>query len=158
MNRRNIGIIVAVGILIVLIAEGMMLLARNNKANNSAINDGTTSNQPRSASTNAPSAQDTSPTIGGESQQAVTTITYSTEGFSPLTLTVNKGTAITIKNSSSSPLQFNSDPHPSHTNNPELNVGTIDAGQSKTFTVSTTGTWGYHNHLNPSQTGSIIVK
>jgi plastocyanin len=89
---------------------------------------------------------------------ATSTITYTNDGFSPSTITVSSGTTITIKNDSSKSLQFASNDHPTHTKNPELNGSTIDAGQSQTITVTQTGTNGYHNHLNPSDTGTIVVQ
>ena len=54
-------------------------------------------------------------------------------------------------------MQFDSDPHPVHTDDTELNVGHVEPGGSMTFTVNKTGTHGYHNHLNPGDTGTIIA-
>lgn len=92
------------------------------------------------------------------SKTPAATITYNGSTFSPDTVTVKAGDAIKVVNSSSDELNFDSDPHPVHTDDPELNAGPIAAGQSKTFTVSTKGTWGYHNHLDSSQRGTIIVQ
>lgn len=86
------------------------------------------------------------------------TITYSDDGFSPATLTVKAGNAITIKNTGSGNMSFNSDPHPTHTSFPELNLGPIGAGESKTLTLSKAGTYTYHNHLKASQKGTIVVE
>jgi len=89
---------------------------------------------------------------------ASATITYSDSGFSPNSVTVKSGDTVAIKNTSSSDLQFDSDPHPVHTDDEELNVGTVTPGQTATFTVTTKGTFGYHNHLNASDTGTIIIQ
>ncbi len=89
---------------------------------------------------------------------ADSTITYSGSGFSPATITVKVGATVAIVNSSSQDMQFDSDPHPVHTDNTELNVGVVSPGQTMTFTVNKKGTWGYHNHLNSSQTGKIVVQ
>jgi plastocyanin len=86
------------------------------------------------------------------------TIIYSDNGYNPSSLTVASGTRLTVKNESTQPMQFDSDPHPSHTDDPELNVGVLEPGQSATFTVSTKGRHGYHNHLNAIDTGVIIVR
>jgi len=88
---------------------------------------------------------------------APNTIDFTDSGFSPETITVKAGTVVTVVNQSSAALQFESDPHPTHTNETELNIGVVEQGQSKTFVVTKNGTWGYHNHLDPSQTGSIVV-
>ncbi len=97
-------------------------------------------------------------TASGQSTGEVATITYSDNGFSPFTITVKSGTTVTIKNESSHGLQFDSDPHPAHTDDEELNVNSVPEGGSETFVVKRTGTFGYHNHLNPSDTGTIVVE
>lgn len=89
---------------------------------------------------------------------AEATITYNGSGFSLNKVTVKSGSTITIKNDSTKPLDFASDPHPVHTANAELNVGSVAAGQSKTFTVTKTGTFGYHNHDSPGEKGTITVE
>lgn len=86
------------------------------------------------------------------------TINYTGSLFTPSQVTVNPGASITIKNTSSHSLEFQSDPHPAHTENFELNAGAIATGDSKTFTVTAKGSWGYHNHLDSSQTGTIVVR
>ena len=86
------------------------------------------------------------------------TITFDGNSFSPAKLTVTSGTTITIKNASSEDMQFDSDPHPIHTGDADLNVGAVAAGESMTFTVKKTGTFGYHDHLDPSITGTIVVE
>lgn len=85
------------------------------------------------------------------------TITYTSTGFEPATMTVKKGTVITIKNESSRDLQFASDEHPSHLDNPEMNVPTLSPGESESYTATAVGTWGYHNHLDEDETGTITV-
>jgi plastocyanin len=89
---------------------------------------------------------------------ATTLITYDNNGFTPANVTVKAGSQIMIINNSSGSLQFSSDPHPVHTDNPELNQVTLTAGKSQTFTVTKTGTWGYHNHLNSGDKGTIVVQ
>lgn len=114
----------------------------------------TTSNTPVSST---PSSSP-SPTAKTTDNNAAATITYTNSGFNPSTLTVKAGTTVTIKNDSSNELVFDSDPHPVHTDDPELNIGAIDPGQSKTFTPTVTGTHGYHNHQNSSDTGTLVVQ
>lgn len=65
---------------------------------------------------------------------------------------------MTVRNDSSSALDFDSDPHPVHTDNPQLNAGPIEPGQSKTVTLTNKGTWGFHNHDAPSEHGTITVQ
>lgn len=105
---------------------------------------------------NSTTPQSSSP--AADTQEVAATITYTDSGYAPETITVKSGQTIAIKNESSTQTQFDSDPHPIHTTNAELNVEIIEPGEVKTFTVTKTGTFGYHNHLNPSQTGTIIIE
>lgn len=135
-------------VILAVIGGGAFALTRKSKTNNTpatSISTPASSSTSQSSNTSQPSA-------------SVATITYGNSGFSPSTITVKAGSTITIKNNSSGDLQFDSDPHPVHTDDPELNVGAVAPGQSMTFTVSEKGTHGYHNHLNSSDTGTIVVE
>ncbi len=139
-------------IVVAVAAGGAYVLAKNSKktdANTPAQTTNTPSTTP--APTSSQSSSQSTPA-------AQNTITYSSSGFSPATLTVKSGTTVMIKNDSSSLLQFDSNPHPAHTDDTELNVGSISPGQSKTVTVTKTGSHDYHNHLNPSDTGTLVVQ
>lgn len=91
-------------------------------------------------------------------QPVAATITYNGSTFSLSSNTVPSGSAVKAVNDSSNELDLGSDPHPTHTDNPELNAGTIEPGHSKTFTLTKKGTWGFHNHFDPSQHAFITVK
>jgi len=65
---------------------------------------------------------------------------------------------VTFNNNSAVAIQLQSNPHPLHTDNSELNIGTIAPDQSKTATLTKTGTFGFHNHLNPSERGTITIR
>lgn len=106
----------------------------------------------------------TSPTVspvsnatGSPQANATVSIVYNDSGFSPAQTTVNAGQSITFTNRLSEQIQVDSDPHPIHTDDPELNVGVIGAGQSKTITVSAKGSFGIHNHLNPSMKARVTI-
>jgi plastocyanin len=104
------------------------------------------------------SAPSNSKTPTDSSKTATATITYSGSSFSPNSVTVKSGDTVAIKNTSSDTLEFDSNPHPVHTDNTELNVGSVAPGEGMTFTVTTKGTYHYHNHLDASQGGTIIVE
>lgn len=91
-------------------------------------------------------------------RQTTATITYTDDGFEPDSLTVKAGSAIRIENKSSMSLAFNSDDHPTHTDQGELNVGDVPRGGSQEFTVTEKGTWGFHNHDNATHSGKLIVE
>ncbi len=94
-------------------------------------------------------------------------VTYTDSGFSPKSLTIKKGETVTWINQSSESLWVASNPHPTHSGYPTKGgciSSTFDSckpitkGESWSFTFDIVGTWGYHNHLNPSSRGTIIVQ
>jgi plastocyanin len=84
-------------------------------------------------------------------------IVYHGYGFSPDDTAVAPGASVKIINESSHELHFASDPHPANSANPEMNIGVIASGESKMFTITQVGAWGYHNHLSPLKRGRIAV-
>lgn len=142
------GIIVTGLIAIVLVVGGIFAFKSKDKNNQPSQNQSTST--PASSSTNNQSSS-ANPTVAA-------TITYNGSLFSPSQVTINKGESVTIKNDSKVTVDFESDPHPTHTNNTELNAGPIEAGKSVTITINKVGSWGYHNHLDPAQTGTIVVR
>lgn len=85
-------------------------------------------------------------------------VTLTANGFSPASITVKAGTKVTWNNQSGAGAIVNSDPHPIHTAYPPLNLGSFKDGGTLSLTFDKSGTYGYHNHLNPSQTGTVIVQ
>ena len=102
-------------------------------------------------------------TTSTESAEPKTTesmmLTYSDSGFTPTSLTVKVGDTVTFKNGSTKQMWVASAPHPIHSAYPEFDAKAGSAmGESYMFTFTKTGSWKYHNHLNPSNTGTIIVE
>lgn len=93
-------------------------------------------------------------------------VTYTDQGYSPETITVPAGEPVTFVNESSNPMWTASAVHPTHGEYPGEGCigGSFDAcegvasGNSWSFTFDETGEWGYHNHLTPSHTGTVIVE
>lgn len=85
-------------------------------------------------------------------------ITLSADGYSPATLTIKAGTTVTWTNKSGTMATVNSDPHPTHTNYPPLNLGKFSDGETLTLRFDQPGTFGYHNHYDASQKGTVVVK
>lgn len=92
------------------------------------------------------------------------TITISALGVvSPKVLTVSAGSRVTFVNNDSIAHVMSSDPHPEHTDCPEINqVGFIATSQARqTGNLNTIRTCGYHDHDLPLDTdvqGSIIIQ
>ncbi len=152
-DRSNNNLMVVASVVAVFAALGIILfLANQNMNNNDTSMDQTqTTDTARNDANDQPADNDTNQDI------AATTITFTDDGFSPNSYTVKKGTVVTVKNNSSESMQFSSDDHPQHQENSELNLSVIQAGQSGTFTPTTVGTWGFHDHLNERRTGTLVV-
>ncbi len=90
------------------------------------------------------------------------TITITSGGMSPSSATISVGQSITLVNNDSRSHQISSNPHPSHTDCPSMNMGSLAPGQSKTSDAFTTArACGYHDHLdpnNPAWQGQVTVR
>lgn len=87
--------------------------------------------------------------------QTVAQVDFDGAKFAPDTLTVKAGTTVKFVNGSSSPMWVASAPHPTHTDYPEFDQK--QSGNEYAFIFTRVGTWKYHNHLNPADTGTVIV-
>lgn len=124
----------------VVLASALVLTA----CSKTTVQETVTNQPPVAESSNAPAS--------------ATTITYSDSGFLPSPLDVKVGEAVTFNNTSNIAVQVNSAPHPGHNLYPVLNIGAINPGESKSITFTAAGTYKYHNHLNASQNGQIVVE
>lgn len=87
------------------------------------------------------------------------TITISDTEFSPATVTVKAGTTVTFVNNGQGLHRPASDPHPTHTDLPGFDSKRgLSTGESYSFVFDKVGTWGFHDHLNTSMTGSVVVQ
>lgn len=109
------------------------------------------------ASTTPASEQTSTPQSPSPVSSENALLTYSDSGFSPSRIEVKSGGKITVINRSSRIIDFASNPHPIHTDNLDLNLGAISPGQSKSGTLTKKGEWRYHDHLNVSAGGQVIV-
>lgn len=121
------------------------------------------SNSYGSMATNAVLTPSPSVTLTGDSPTPETlqnqnNVILSVDGFSPQTLTVQAGQKVTWTNNSGSTATVNSAVHPTHLVYPPLNLGDLPDGGTVSLIFNSPGTYSYHNHLNPSQYGTIIVK
>ncbi len=87
------------------------------------------------------------------------TVEYGANGFSPASIEINVGDTVAFINKSTSNFWPASNPHPTHTDYPEFDAKkNITPGETYSFTFTKTGTWGYHNHKNPAEKSTVIVK
>ncbi|MBI3261245.1 cupredoxin domain-containing protein [Candidatus Berkelbacteria bacterium] len=94
-----------------------------------------------------------------EPATAAATVTYTATGFSPSSVTVKSGSTVAFTNEGSEEMWVASDPHPIHIGLRGFDAKKgIGAGQTYSFTFTKTGTFGFHNHLNSSRTGTVVVE
>ncbi len=104
---------------------------------------------------------------------ASATVTYTDGGFSPSRITIVQSGTVTFVNQSGGQMWVASSPHPAHTGYsnttrsqhcPDTAGAAFDectavgAGQSYSFTFQKAGTWGYHNHVNAGDFGTVVVQ
>lgn len=108
-----------------------------------------------------------------EDEEFAAVIAYTAEGFSPTTVTVETGETLQFVNESGEAFWPASDVHPTHTQyngtsrREHCGDGAhtafdacrpVESGESYSFTFTKAGTWGYHDHLEANNTGTIIVE
>ena len=117
------------------------------------------------------SAEAPSEVEGAKAEGNLVSITSS--GFSLSTLGIKQGETVTFKNEDTQPSWPASAIHPTHTVYPNSSIakcGTAEentifdsckglaTGEAWSFQFDIPGTWKYHDHLNPSHSGTIIVE
>lgn len=91
------------------------------------------------------------------------TITITSAGVNPRNIEIAVGTRVMFVNNDSRAHNMTSDPHPDHTQCPDINqVGFLAPGQSReTGNFVVARTCGFHDHDNPGQaslTGQITIR
>lgn len=87
--------------------------------------------------------------IGGRGSAA--TIVITSAGVQPSSVTISSGDRVTFLNSDTVTHDMESDPHPTHTDCPGLNIGTLTPGQQRDSAALTEArTCGYHDHDRPA--------
>jgi len=122
-----------------------------------------------------PPLETSTPTL--PTQEAMPTseviIKITANGFEPKEVEITKGTKVTWINEQPNPSWPASDVHPTHEVYPGSSIkkcGTpeqdkifdacrgLKQGESWSFVFNEVGEWYYHDHLNPSWKGEIVVK
>lgn len=133
------------GILILVVGIlGFFLLGRTNTQNNQTQLEQTPSTEV---------TVDETEQVDSERVEVMTT----SAGFVPATITIKKGSKVVWKNQSGETSNVSSAPHPTHSLWPFLNLGDFADGSEVSVTFENAGTYNYHNHLNSSQRGTVIV-
>jgi len=132
---------------------------------------GTASDQQQAGdatTTGTTSMQDTAQSEGDGG--ADHTVRYTTDGFTPSSLSVSQGETVRFINETNTRMWVATDEHPTHAN---YDGTTLDehcqdgasnvfdqcgGGDTYTFTFGKSGEWSYHNHLQANDGGTITVQ
>ncbi len=98
-------------------------------------------------------------TSGGVMEKGgAATISYSKDGFTPKSVTVKKGSTVRWINQGNQSMWVASAMHPTHQLLPGFDqLKSVTNGGMYEYTFVKVGTWKYHMHLNPSDTGTVVV-
>jgi plastocyanin len=85
-------------------------------------------------------------------------VSYTDNGFTPGVITVKAGTAVVFTNNSKITMWVASAVHPTHQELPGFDeLKSVNNGGTYEYVFTKTGTWKYHNHMLPDDTGVVIV-
>ena len=141
MNNKTLVVIIAV-----LIVIGAIVVFAGKIGNKSA--------QPPT-----PAQSTTNQGTGGTvPKETIVNVNLTSSGFDPKTITIKIGTRVIWINKTGGAATVNSAVHPTHQVYPPLNLGEFPDGSSVQLVFDKLGTYKYHNHLNPSQTGTVVVE
>jgi plastocyanin len=101
------------------------------------------------------SSSSTSPSGGCTPSSSPNTLVIQNNTICPQTLTVTRGTQVTVLNSDSRAHEMDSDPHPEHTDCPELNqIGHLEPNQTRqSGNLNIARKCGMHDHTSPDTAG-----
>lgn len=90
--------------------------------------------------------------------KASATVVYDAQGFSPKSITVKVGSTVSWVNKGTQGMWVASAMHPTHQLLPGFDqLKSVSNGGTYEYTFVKVGTWKYHMHLNPSDTGTVVV-
>jgi plastocyanin len=84
-------------------------------------------------------------------QPAADTIVMENFTFAPRTLTLTKGTSITVRNTDGVTHTFTA-------TDGSFDTGDLPSGASKVVKLTTAGTFAYRCNIHPSMTGTVVVR
>ena len=133
---------IVAGLIVVMVVVGAVFLLSNK-----------TSQQNKTVDTQPAAA--TSPT---STDRQTSDVIVTSKGFEPQTITITRGNRVVWLNKSGNDVAVASNDHPTHLLYPPLNLGRFKDGSSVQLIFDKPGTYGYHNHYNPTQSGTVVVK
>ncbi|MET0779679.1 MAG: cupredoxin family copper-binding protein [Candidatus Saccharimonadales bacterium] len=150
-KKLMIGVIIAV-----LAVGGIGAAVVLSKKDNTTASKTTDMSQMDTDQDSTPSAQSSTPESQPTAQNApnpTDAVKIENFTFSPLAITVKKGTTVTWTNKDSVSHTVTADKDTATGPNSEL----IPQGQTYSFTFDTVGTFSYHCKPHPNMTGTVVV-
>lgn len=95
---------------------------------------------------------------GTEADKQNVNIVLGNSGFTPKDIIIKVGTRVIWINKSGAAATVSSGDHPTHLLYSFLNLGEFADSSSVQVVFNKPGKYSYHNHLNPSQTGTVTVE
>jgi len=86
-------------------------------------------------------------------------VVYTDQGFSPANVVISVGDTVRFVNSSSFGMWVATDEHPQHTILSTFDqFGIAENSETYDYTFDKAGEWGYHDHIDASKLGMVIVE
>ncbi len=87
----------------------------------------------------------------------VAKVTVTAGGFVPATLSITKNTKVIWTNGDNKLHRIQANPHPTGDSLPGLKSEVLANGHTYEYTFTKTGTYAYHDFINPTTNGTIEV-
>ncbi len=156
MNRTLLGVIV-----VVIVVVGAVLLMNQDAsapADNGNEMQNETTNPTPTPTPSANEGENPDQNTGEPQEPQEYQVSMTDSGYTPKDLTVKRGDTVTFINNGTKDIWPASAPHPSHTDYPAFDPKQgVAVGESWSFTFDRVGNWRFHDHLNPTRTGSVRV-
>jgi plastocyanin len=155
---------ILIGLVVVLLVIGGVVMVQNRSNDQVANNTSDTQEAPTDTSVveeesvNENDAMVRDDAVNNSATEDVVTVTLTDEGFSPQEITVKAGSKVVWKNNSGDSATVDSSVHPTHRDHPELNLGNFEDGEEHSLVFEEPGTYRYHDHLNASRFGTVVVE
>lgn len=173
MNSNNkiiagvIGAVVVIGIVYVFYIQPQSTQAPDTAADNIPSQSGVNSEPPAPSVSGGGGGVDVNMVLGAPMSA---TVIYDGTSFSPATITIKQGGTVSFIDKSGT-MWLASAPHPAHSGYDGTNLQThcaagyvgpkpfdeCSSGSSFSFVFGKIGSWRYHDHLNASSSGTVVV-
>lgn len=165
MNKVVLGIVIVIALIVV---GGFFYLERGNTLPLDEPADVGTGTNTQQGTRDITAENNATASLEGDMIEEIV-VAYTDSGFEPRSVTIQEGQTVRFVNQSSRGMWIGSDSHPTHTLYPVTSESdclgssfdtceSLQNGESWEFTFGEVGSWGYHNHVQASHRGTVIVQ